>query len=62
MIARIRLKHIGIHCQERNKRQLLRIETGKRVIRFKEKIRKKSNNILKEYLREIEKNRENKNR
>jgi len=49
--------------REEIKRQLLRIEIGKRAVSFEDKIREKSdNNILKEYFREIEKNREAQNR
>jgi len=45
--------------REETKRQLLKIETGKRAVSFKEKIKEKSNNkILKECFREVEKNKE----
>jgi len=53
----------GYIVREETRRQLLRIEPGKRIIKFDEKIRVNSNNnILKECFREIEKNREIKNR
>lgn len=49
--------------REETKRQLLRIEAGKRAVKFEEKIREKSENkIMKECLREIERDKEDRNR
>lgn len=53
----------GYIVREETKRLLLRIEAEKRAVGFEDMIRKKSNNnILKECLREVEKNKKSKNR
>lgn len=54
MIARIRLKHTRIYYQGRNKKTVF--ENRKEQLDLRKKIREKSsNNILKEYFKEIEK-------
>lgn len=62
MVVKVKLPVQYIVSKE-TKRQLIRIESGKRVLKFEKRIREKSDNkILIEYLMETERNWENKMR